>query len=247
MTQPLYMIRFLLDTVRFYDFAKRRGLLSNSCDDGYAVHSLVSELWGEMAPKPFFVSGSESKHLTVLAYSVFPKSKLIDRAQAFADPSCYEAVKWEYFSEKQMPSEWGNGLVLGFKVRVCPVKRSSKGSSGGEKDAYLSHIEYQNSLEGQSRQPMTRFDVYKEWLRARLEKNSSVAVEKVEIDAFQFTKSQRRNQKRKVTIIERPDVVLKGELKILDGKSFCSLLEQGVGRHSSFGFGMLLLYPIEGS
>ncbi|WP_231909308.1 type I-E CRISPR-associated protein Cas6/Cse3/CasE [Candidatus Protochlamydia naegleriophila] len=240
------MIRFLIDTVRFYDFAKRRGLLSNSCDDGYAVHSLVSELWGEMAPKPFFVSGGESRYLTVLAYSTSSKSKFIEHAQAFADPSCYEVVKWEHFSEKQMPSDWGNGLVLGFKVRVCPIKRSSKNSSGGEKDAYLAHIEYTKSLGDDSSQSMTRFDVYKEWLKEQLEKNDSVRVEKVGVDAFQFTKFQRRNQKRKVAILERPDVVLKGVLRILDGKSFCSLLERGVGRHRSFGFGMLLLHPIEG-
>ncbi len=243
MTQSLYMIRFLLNTARFYDFAKRRGLLSTSCDDGYVIHSLMAELWGEMAPKPFFVSGRDSRYLTVLAYSTFPKSVFIEHAQAFADPSCYEVIKWEHFSEKLMPT-WSNNLMLGFNVRVCPTKRSSKSSSYGERDAYLSYIEHQNNSEDLSYQPMTRFDVYKEWLKDQLEKAGSVEVKKAEVETFQWSKFQRRNQKRKITVIERPDVFLKGELRLLDGKSFCSTLERGIGRHRSFGFGMLLLYPI---
>jgi CRISPR system Cascade subunit CasE len=249
-TKPLYMIRFLLDSMRFFDFAKRRGLLNQSCDEGYAIHSLMYELWGEKAPKPFFISGRQSKHITIIGYSTYSKNQYIEHAKAFADPSCYEIIDWQHFSDKQMPSMWATGSTFGFHIKVCPVKRANKSNqyhtnANAERDAYLAYLEERKRLDSSVTPSMTRFEVYKDWLKKQLEKENSISVEKINLDSFQLVNLQRRNQKRKISISKRPDVTLRGEIKVLDSDLFNRLLERGIGRHRSFGFGMLLLHPIK--
>jgi CRISPR system Cascade subunit CasE len=43
--------------------------------------------------------------------------------------------------------------------------------------------------------------------------------------------------------IEGPDAVVHGTLTITDPVAFAGLLARGVGRHRSYGYGMLLLRP----
>src|ERR1700722_9977601 len=193
--QPLYMIRFLLDTRRFFDFAKRRGLLKQSCDEGYAIHSLMSELWGEMAPKPFHISGRQPRHITVLGYSIHPKGTFIEHAKTFADPACYEIVDWHHFNDKPMPLKWMAGSPLGFEVRVCPIKRSCKSnqysSEHAERDAYLAYLENMQNLNIENQPPMTCFQVYEHWLKKQLENENGVKIEKITVDSFQMIHLQR--------------------------------------------------------
>jgi CRISPR system Cascade subunit CasE len=54
---------------------------------------------------------------------------------------------------------------------------------------------------------------------------------------------QRTRVSRGGTAVEGPDVTFHGELRILDAPSFQALLTRGIGRHLSFGYGMLLLRP----
>ena len=43
--------------------------------------------------------------------------------------------------------------------------------------------------------------------------------------------------------MEGPDVGFSGVLVVHDGEKFARLLSHGVGRHTAFGYGMLLLRP----
>ena len=43
--------------------------------------------------------------------------------------------------------------------------------------------------------------------------------------------------------VEGPDVVVDGLLEVANPAAFCALLARGIGRHRSFGFGMILLAP----
>jgi len=47
------------------------------------------------------------------------------------------------------------------------------------------------------------------------------------------------NGERKADTIKRPDVTLTGTLQVTDGDAFVDLLRSGLGRHKSFGYGML--------
>lgn len=42
-------------------------------------------------------------------------------------------------------------------------------------------------------------------------------------------------------MIDGPDALLRGCLRVLEPDAFAHLVARGVGRHRSFGFGMLLL------
>ena len=44
---------------------------------------------------------------------------------------------------------------------------------------------------------------------------------------------------RKADTIKRPDVTLTGTLQVTDSSAFVDLLRSGLGRHKSFGYGML--------
>ncbi len=54
---------------------------------------------------------------------------------------------------------------------------------------------------------------------------------------------ERRNVLRGGRAHEGPDVTWHGELTVLDGDKFAARLAAGVGRHSAYGYGMLLLRP----
>jgi CRISPR system Cascade subunit CasE len=56
--------------------------------------------------------------------------------------------------------------------------------------------------------------------------------------SFQRTRVQRGGRR-----IEGPDAVVHGTLTITDPTAFAALLARGVGRHRSYGYGMLLLRP----
>ena len=57
---------------------------------------------------------------------------------------------------------------------------------------------------------------------------------------FQRTRAVRKRQSR---YSEGPDALMRGVLTVTDGQAFAELLARGVGRHRTYGYGMLLLRP----
>lgn len=236
------MNRLLFDTKRFFDFAARRGLLNGESDSGYAVHSLLGELFQDLAPKPFFISNWDKRFFTLLFYSDSTREDFMNQARLFSDPSCYSVVDWDRFDQKPLPEKWNPGLKLGFDVRVCPVKRKKavegfRTQNGAEIDAYLSYLE--NRDKDQAIQ--TRFQVYEEWVRKQLEE-SEVKCLKIETKSFKLISLQRRNNEREIkSYITRPEAFVNGVIEIINPESFSQLMKRGIGRHRAFGFGMILL------
>ncbi len=68
-------------------------------------------------------------------------------------------------------------------------------------------------------------------------------VEAVSVEAFHLSRVYRRAQggARKGHTLQRPDVVYRGTVQVTDPDAFHAWLRRGVGRHRSFGFGMVLL------
>ena len=58
--------------------------------------------------------------------------------------------------------------------------------------------------------------------------------------SFQRTRSHRKLRQRH---IEGPDAVMRGIFTITDPAKFAAMLKEGIGRHRSYGYGMLLLRP----
>jgi CRISPR system Cascade subunit CasE len=140
-----------------------------------------------------------------------------------------------------MPIEFPEGMELRFELRACPVVRKAsdgpKWNKGQELDVFLSRVW---EIVDESVK-VDREDTYKEWLINYFKKQNSADLTTLNVKRFSIERMSRRNHtsNRKVKIIQRPDVTFTGTLKIRNGKEFKELLYRGIGRHKSFGFGMI--------
>lgn len=250
---PLSMLRLSLDAAHLARISRQLGLPPTHEDVGFLVHSLLARLYGESTVQPFRVLSESRRWVTVLGYTRESKEGLRQHAESFADPSDFEACRWEDLAAKPMPPRWEPDRRLGFEVRVCPVVRLSASTevrgrdgtthryaAGSEVDAWL-HRRFFRPLDEEA-EP-SRETAYGDWLRERTDGA-------VEMGSAQTTRLRRmrlvrrgHGKERKVHVLERPDVTLRGTLTIRDGEGFEHLLAKGIGRHKAFGFGMLLLKP----
>lgn len=106
-------------------------------DPGYALHALMTGLFGGESPRPFRPpplgrrerrrtagppeSPSESR-LEIWGYARRPADSLRELAK-LADEDLSALVDWERFRSKPMPAAWPEGARLRFELRACPVKR----------------------------------------------------------------------------------------------------------------------------
>ena len=166
-------------------------------------------------------------------------------ASIFRGPVQGASDQHEGYRLRPFPTHWATGQVLGFEVRVRPTVRAAK----GEQDAFLHAVAQAQG------EPLLREAVYTQWLREHLGVREGAAREAwqgavelldVQLTAYQRLTIVRRGQAqagegRHGRAIDGPDAVLKGRLRVVDPAAFAQLLARGVGRHRSFGFGMLLL------
>lgn len=217
-------------------------------DLGDAFHGLLRAAFGEAAPQPFRYLDERQG---LLAYTALDAEAM--RAQvALADPLASQTLGLDATAQhdgyrlRPFPTAWPEGQVLGFEVRLRPTTRTAK----GEWDAF------QHAWDQGPSEPPQRQAVYVQWLREHLEPRDNTdrqpwqgavdLLDDVHLAGFQRLQIVRRTQPandkgRRGQVIDGPDALLKGHLRIRDGVAFAHLLARGVGRHRAFGFGMLLL------
>ncbi|MBK8980693.1 MAG: type I-E CRISPR-associated protein Cas6/Cse3/CasE [Planctomycetes bacterium] len=233
----------------FARIARRRGLPVHRMDEGYLLHGLLRELWQASAPSPFDLRGS-GRCGDVWGYSNASAEQLRSHALDFGDPAQLDMLDGgvEGIASRPVPRLMP-GRLVGFRLRVCPVVRLSGGRGGKrgrEVDAFLARC-----WAGDRDTPVSREDVYRDWIAARLDgEGSGARLERVTLESFQRERFVRRSKpgadgERRAHWIERPDVRVRGELTVVDGARFAETLRRGVGRHRAFGFGMMLLIPPE--
>lgn len=244
--EPLHLVRIELSVPRLIEMGQRRHLVGRALDEDYLVHCALGEVFGEEAPRPFAVTGRGRDHRVVVhGYATLEREALCERAQRFAEPSVYHIVDWPSLASKPMPTVWPAGTVLGFTVRACPVVRMKKAGehnrAGAEVDAFFARC----WTVGDPRIPVDRGEVYREWLGQQVERHGGARLLDVGLERFQVGQLLRRTQEeaRKSHVCKRPDATLGGILEVTQGEAFTGLLRRGIGRHRSFGFGMLLLKP----
>lgn len=217
-------------------------------DLGDALHGLLRAAFGKAAPQPFRYL---DERRGLLAYTALDADAL--RMQvALADPLAAQTLglgangQHDGYRLRPFPTEWPQGQVLGFEVRLRPTVRAAK----GERDAFLHAVEHASGA------PLQREKVYVQWLRDHLAPRDGATCEAwqgaidllddVHLAAFQRQRVVRRTQvvggeTRRGRVIDGPDALLKGHLRVRDPAAFAQLLARGLGRHRAFGFGMLLL------
>ena len=238
----LHMIRANMDILEFHRWADNKGFIEHGAlDEGFAMHCLLKESFGELAPKPFRLiipRNRGGRTGTLYGYAECDSEALRDAAATFCDPLQEKVLPPSSISSKLVSSAWKSGQQLGFEVLVRPTIRRARGSNraGTEWDAFQAEAE----LHPKGGMMRTREDVYTDWLRKRLEANGAARLEEATLDMFQRLSTVRKLHSR---ASEGPHALMHGSLTIIDTSLFSRMLAQGIGRHKSYGYGMLLLRP----
>lgn len=249
--QQLHMVQMWLDTRRLMELGRMLHLPLKQVGNNYLVHCALGEMFQDQAPQPFCVEDSHQSisnyqsnnghYIRVLSYSQLDGKTLHELAKGFATPTVYAINDWNRLASKPMPDVFPEGLQVGFELRACPVIRKSsdgpKWKEGQEVDAFLSRVW---EIDDKSVE-VDREETYVNWLNRLLDLKGGAEPVEMSMKRFSLERMTRRNHKskRKVTTIKRPDVTLNGKLRVTNGSKFKQLLQNGIGRHKSFGFGML--------
>lgn len=254
---PFYMTQLWMKGRRLAHLGDRMGLFAGGRPVGtnYLVHCALGELFGDKAPQPFVVQGGDRElppdvsqadgQFRVLGYGESDRETLQRAAQLSANPPVYEICDWERCASKPMPTSFQEGQRLQFELRACPVIRKAssgpKWEEGQELDAFLSRA-WENPDE-----ELEREQVYREWLIRQFDLRGGAQINPsaITMDRFSIERMTRRTHgdNRSVRVIQRPDVTFTGRFTVTDSDEFVALLRSGIGRHKSFGFGMLKVRP----
>lgn len=257
----LFMISLPLD---LGDFRRWAALRSVALDEGRALHHLLSETFGKGALQPFRLMVARGARRGMLyAYTRQDAESLRQMAREVGMPEAVVVADPARIEAKEMPPTWREGRHLAFDVRIRPVRRlnsplegwsreeqrrqlkgqQGKGAfrKGSEVDAFLVARlrRYPEGMpdEEPDNAGLTREAIYRDWLAERLGGAAELCADKTRLAHFERTIIERNGR------IEGPDATLHGELTITDGAAFADLLASGLGRHTAYGYGMLLLRP----
>ena len=236
------MIRADIDVRAFYRWAGSRGMIGrNAFDPGFAMHCLLIESFGAMAPKPFRIMiprDRDRQYGILYGYAGFDAEDFRAASATYADPLQSRVVPSSSIDSKTMPSSWKAGQRLGFEVLIRPVVRCARGSemAGKERDAF--QVEAERHIRG--RMNRNREEVYSDWLSERLGRRGACLEEAARLISFQRVRVVR---KLRMHASEGPDAVMRGSITVTEPSGFADLVARGIGRHRAYGYGMLLLRP----
>lgn len=237
-SRPLFMIR---TEVALREFRRWMGLRRLQ-DPDHAMHCLLTESFGELAPRPFrLIMPRGQAHGVLYGYARVGDDDLRGAATAFADPEQLRILAADHIASKPMPAVWRSGRQLGFETRIRPTVRRSRNAEsrpGKECDAFA----LKASRYAEGKMPHSRESVYADWLSGQFERRDGAQLDRdrTRLVSFQRTRAVR---KRRARHSEGPDAVMRGVLTITDPDAFSNLLANGIGRHRAYGYGMLLLRP----
>ena len=256
-----YLVHLPIDMRAFHRWAGERGLIRRGAfDAGFALHVLLSGLFGKAALQPFRLFASERRRAgSIYAYADMDGDALQQTAQAVGTPDCLTALDPERLRSKALTTGFEPGQRLGFDLRVRPVRRLRRGlwdpqsgqvlSPGAEVDAFrvvaLNRfpdgwtIGPGEETQGAATMRGRRGDVYAEWLVERFGDAATIEIGDCRLAAFQRSRTVRGDGAGP----EGPDATLHGVLTVRNADAFVRLLRKGVGRHKAYGYGMLLLRP----
>lgn len=240
----LHLIELPLSLRALHVWAGQRKL-GRGFDEGLALHHLLGEAFGPAALQPFrLLVAPRAQTGTLYAHASRDAEALRAQAIPGLTPAVAQVVELERLRSLPRPAgTWQTGQRLGFDLRCRPVVRLASPlhgttgtgeavslGKGAEVDAFLAQ-----ALRGEE---ADREQVYLDWLTDRLGPAASLDREHSRLARFQRTRIQRGGRG-----LEGPDAIVHGTLTIGDPVRFAELLARGVGRHRSYGYGMLLLRP----
>ena len=248
----LHLVRLPVNLRALAAFAVANG--ASDDDGGYALHLALRRRYGGAGPQPFrlFADGPANPHL--LGYAADADALGEAGALPAVDPLLCPVFPTAP-QLRTMPDGWREGARYGFEVRVRPVMRFGKrikderaGSERAQpREAWWARAGEVDAWIAARTRPggdpaLTRDQAYADWLTTRLA--AAAELSGVEMRQGRRVRTRRSPHDRPGRrSVEGPEAVMAGTLAITDPAAFAALLARGVGRHTAFGFGMLLLSP----
>ena len=255
MSGGLSLIRLRPDMAGLAKWGLERNFLpkGNVADFGYVLHAALKEALGELAPRPFVLRRSRSRPVAsgrggneLLGYvGAVPENILAAAALPSMNGSTAKLLKLVSLEARALPTEWPSGARLGFEVRTRPVARSRGGKGRGTSHEVDIAAWRARQSEICSKPVRTKEQAYRDWLAERLDARGAQLLD-ARLVSMRRSLVRRRpvnGAGKQARDTEGPDVVFRGTLAIADPKEFSMGLVKGVGRHTAFGFGCLLLSP----
>ena len=205
----LNLIYVPIDMREFNRWAGQRRLIRHGTfDEGFALHVLLSGMFGKSILKPFriFTSGRH-RAATLYAYTNTDKRELQRLADFSATPDSQVVLDPQKMLSKHMPTEFSPGQRLGFDVRVRPVRRIKSElpdrksgriiAKGSEVDAFL--VSLLHRIEDgvgdeqviDQHKSESRENIYFKWLTERLGDSAQLRKEECHLSAFRRSRVMR--------------------------------------------------------
>ena len=248
MTAPLSLIRLHPNTTDLVHWAVVKGYLprSGDADLGYALHATLKEALGDFAPRPFVFQQPREGEGAVLGYVQAKPEAITEAASLPSIRASANALGLQTIEARAMPENWRTGARFSFEVRTRPIVRSrSEGRGGSNHEVDVAAWAARRAEESTQVLP-SKEDAYREWLAARLDFHGArlIAAQLVSMRRTRVLRRPIIEGNRRAQEIEGPDVLFRGGLEITNGKRFAEGITCGIGRHTAFGFGCLLLAPL---
>ena len=251
------MVYLPIDWTAFCRWAGNRSLLRPGVfDEGYALHILLSGVFGKSVLKPYrVVRAARAPIASLYAYSARDQEWLRRTAEEVAPPDCFGVLGLADMATKVMPARFRRGQRLGYDVRIRPIRRLGKElrdsqsgrllRKGSELDSFrleLLHRSPEGWREAGTAKVgngVSRRSVYANWFAERLAGAANVDTKGCRLVDFRRSRAWRGKGRGS----EGPDATLLGDLVVQDPEEFANKLRRGVGRHRAYGYGMLIVRP----
>lgn len=236
----IHLVRMNLHREELIRFARTHGLLASRDDDfGYVLHAWLKAMFAEVSPKPFYF---DTKHSLFYGYSGTDAETLIENARAFADPVAHRVLAEGSLAGKPMPQQWRIGKRLEMHVRACPVTRKAS----TEKDVFLRALDRWEENGANPEEKPVRAQIYRKWFEEQIDPGI-LLIEHVSVEGMRARGAWLRRSKASnhpgLRVVERPEAHFRAVVTIRNAEGFAKMLTRGIGRHRSFGFGMIRLMP----
>lgn len=251
------MVYVPIDWTAFCRWAGNRRLIRKGAfDDGFALHVLLSAVFGKQVLQPYrLMRPGRASLASLYAYSDVDQRVLRDTATAVAPPDCMGVLGLDDLATKTMPDRFREGQRLGFDIRIRPIRRLGRAlrdsqsgrllRKGSEIDAFRLELLHRfpdgwRTATGQrAHNGVSRQAVYANWLAERLGDAAHLDEDTCRLADFRRSLAWRGNGRSS----EGPDATLQGECVVRNPESFAARLRFGVGRHRAYGYGMLIPRP----
>ena len=223
MTQTLYVSRVDLKEEGLKDLRYERGW-GTAATKEYAVHTALLETFGDALGCWRLMPRKEKRY--AMAWSKEPldvlvETKMLDAQAVGERAKCIGFVRSVPVDTKYIKA----GIVAGFTAYVVPTVRGHN----CEDDAF------------NSSKHSTREEAYGQWIADELRKVGARVIGEPELMHHEVRRMSRQTQEktRKMVRFKKPVAEITGKLQVDRPEEMVKGLFRGLGRHRSFGYGMI--------